>query len=49
MAKLKPAGKKATPNVFNKYRGALPCLIVVIGGMVLILMLFYASLQSAGK
>jgi len=46
MAKFKPArGKrKATSS-----RGAIPCLIVLISGAVLLTMLFYSILKSAGS
>lgn len=50
MARIRPAGKRAgKTNDFAKYRGALPCLIVVLGGMILVFMLFFASLKSASR
>ena len=34
MAKIRPAGKRGgNQNNLSKYQGALPCLIVVLGGM----------------
>ena len=43
MAKLKPARKKkaASPRP-----GAIPCILVVVLGIVLISLLFYAVLRS---
>ena len=50
MAKIRPAGKRSgNQNNLSKYQGALPCLIVVLGGMILVFMLFFASLKSASK
>lgn len=45
MAKFKPArGKKAAPK---KARGAIPCIIVLISGMALLILLFYAILKPS--
>jgi hypothetical protein len=49
MAKIKLAGKKTNRKDYNNLRSALPCLIVVIGGMVLVFLLFFASLKSASR
>ncbi len=50
MAKIRLAGKRGgNKNNLSKYQGALPCLIVVLGGMILVFMLFFASLKSASK
>jgi hypothetical protein len=49
MAKIKLAGKKPKANDYSKFRGALPCLVVIIGGMILVFMLFFASLQSSSR
>ena len=44
MAKLKPAGsKKAKPSDF---KGAIPCLVIVILGIVIMCLLFYFSLKG---
>lgn len=46
MAKLKPAkgGKKKKSSI----AGAIPCLILILSGMALLSLLFYAILRSAG-
>ena len=46
MAKIKPAGKKkkASSRVPG---GAVPCLVFLVLGFVLISLLFYAILKSA--
>ncbi len=49
MAKVRLAGKKTKQSDFSKYSGALPCLLVVIGGMILVFLLFFASLKSASR
>jgi hypothetical protein len=50
MAKIKLAGKKSgKTNDLSNYRGAIPCLIVVLGGMILVFLLLFASLQSANR
>jgi hypothetical protein len=42
MAKIKPAGsKKKSAN-----RGALPCLLLVVSGITLITLLFFAMMRS---
>jgi hypothetical protein len=46
MAKFKSAGaKKATPA--KSARSAIPCLILVVLGIVIMSLLFYFSLQSS--
>jgi hypothetical protein len=56
MAKPKLAGRKsgrtvspATASKAADIRGALPCAIIVIGGMILVSLLFFASLKSAAN
>lgn len=57
MARPKLAGKKpgsrsvspATRSKAADIRGALPCAIIVIGGMILVSLLFFASLKSASN
>ncbi len=57
MARPKLAGKKsgkttASASTISKaqdIRGALPCAIIVIGGMILVSLLFLASLKSASN
>ena len=45
MAKFKPAGGKKTPA--KSARSAIPCLVIVILGIVIMCLLFYFSLQSS--
>jgi hypothetical protein len=45
MAKLRPAGKKKKKKESNLK--AVPCLLLVITGIALLTMLFFAMLQSA--
>jgi hypothetical protein len=45
MAKFKPAGSKKAPA--KSARSAIPCLVIVILGIVLMCLLFYFSLQSS--
>ena len=48
MAKFKSAGsKKATPA--KSARGAIPCFVVIILGIVIMCVLFYYSLQSSNQ
>jgi len=48
MAKFKPAkGDKAKPAISPKAQGAIPCLIVIVGGILLISLLFYGMITSA--
>jgi len=45
MAKIRPAkGKKATAK---SARNAVPCLVVIVLGIVLFTLLFYAVLKSS--
>ena len=44
MAKFKSAGSKKAPA--KSARGAIPCLILVVLGIVIMCLLFYFSLQS---
>ena len=47
MAKLKPAGqKKAKSSTAKSIRGAVPCLVLIVAGIVLVCLMFYLSLQS---
>jgi hypothetical protein len=43
MAKFKPAGKKKKAR---GARSAVPCVIVIVAGIALFTMLFYAVLRS---
>jgi hypothetical protein len=45
MAKYRPAGSKKGKAAASN-RGLIPCAIVIIGGIALILILFYLVLQS---
>jgi hypothetical protein len=46
MAKLKPAkGKKKKSSI----AGAIPCLLLILSGIALMSLLFYAILKSAGS
>jgi hypothetical protein len=45
MAKFKPAGGKKAPA--KSARSAIPCLVIVILGIVIMCLLFYFSLQSS--
>lgn len=47
MAKFKPAGGKKVPA--KSARSAIPCLILVLLGIVLMSLLFYYSLQSSSS
>ncbi len=44
MAKFKPAGGKKASK--KSARSAIPCLVLVILGIVIMCLLFYFSLQS---
>lgn len=44
MAKFKPAGSKKTAA--KSARSAIPCLVLVVLGIVIMCLLFYYSLQS---
>jgi len=46
MAKFKPAGKnKPKPS---QMKGLIPCLILILAGIVLFTLFFYAMLKSSG-
>jgi hypothetical protein len=47
MAKFKSAGGKKTSEKVKSARAAIPCLILVALGIVLMSLLFYFSLQSS--
>ncbi len=44
MAKFKPAGGKKTPA--KSARSAIPCLVLIVLGIVAMCLLFYFSLKS---
>jgi len=44
MAKFKPAGSKKAPA--KSARSAIPCLVLIVLGIVIMCLLFYFSLQS---
>jgi hypothetical protein len=46
MAKFKSAGTKKTSEKVKSARAAIPCLVLVALGIVLMCVLFYFSLQS---
>ncbi|MBI3208631.1 MAG: hypothetical protein HYZ37_06995 [Candidatus Solibacter usitatus] len=48
MAKFKPAGKKKGGSGATG-PGAVPCVILIVGGIILVTLLFYAILGSARK
>lgn len=45
MAKFKPAGRR--PTAAPSARGAVPCIIIVVLGMALLFVLFYAILKGS--
>ncbi|MBV8820458.1 MAG: hypothetical protein JO022_19015 [Acidobacteriaceae bacterium] len=48
MAKVKLAGsKKAKPSRAEDIKGALPCLFLVLMAIVVLMVIFYYSLQSS--
>ena len=47
MAKFKPAGGKKAPA--KSVRSAIPCLVLIVLGIVLMCLLFYLSLQSGSS
>lgn len=49
MARFKPAksGKKSKETLSPKAQGAIPCLILIIGGFLLISLMFYGMMTSA--
>ncbi len=49
MAKLKPAkGGKSKQGEAKSFVGAVPCLVLIIGGLVLVFVLLNAMLRSQG-
>ncbi len=48
MAKLKPAGRKKSATATQRV-GMAPCAIVILAGMALLSILFYAALSSGGR
>lgn len=48
MAKLKPAGKKKQGPAMER-PGMVPCVVIILTGMALLSMLFYAALSSGGR
>ncbi len=48
MAKLKAAKKGKASKTKHKWAGAIPCLVVLLGGF-LLLMLLFTSLLSTSK
>jgi hypothetical protein len=46
MAKYKPAGSRKKPAAASNAR-AIPCLIVIVGILLLVFLLFYAMLKSS--
>lgn len=51
MAKYKAAGRggKAKQKSASDIKGLVPCLFLVIGGLVLVGLLFYAMLKQPGR
>jgi hypothetical protein len=47
MAKFKPAGKKKAAT--SRPGGAIPCIVLVVLGIVLMSLLFWAVLRSAAS
>ena len=47
MAKLKPAGKRKSSAPGAQLARGLPCLFIVIGGIVLVGTLFYLILKGS--
>jgi len=47
MAKFKSAGSKKTSEKVKSARAAIPCLVLVVLGIVIMCLLFYFSLQSS--
>ena len=47
MAKFKPARGKAKAGFRPRPAGALPCVIVIFGGMVLVMLFLYYVLKNA--
>jgi hypothetical protein len=47
MAKLKPAGgSKKKTGVKADIRAALPCLFIVVAGTIILMVIFFLSLQT---
>jgi hypothetical protein len=50
MGKFKPAkGEKSKEAINPKAQGAIPCLVLILGGLVMIALLFYGMMTSAAK
>jgi hypothetical protein len=47
MAKIKPAGKKKRKQKSNLQ--AIPCVLMILSGLILLALLFYALLQSSSS
>lgn len=47
MAKLKPVGSRRPAPARSNVRGALPCLVIVLGASALFAFLFYAALKGS--
>ncbi len=47
MGKFKPAGGKKAPA--KSARSAIPCLVLIVAGILIMCMLFYFSLQSGNS
>jgi hypothetical protein len=45
MAKFKPARAKGSGKAAPTARGAIPCILILVLGMALLLLLFYAILK----
>jgi hypothetical protein len=48
MARFRPPGSKKSGPPQKSARGLIPCLFILIGGLILIFVFFYLSL-NAGK
>jgi len=49
MAKFKSAGSKKPAEKVKSARAAVPCLVLVVLGILLMCVLFYLSLQTANQ
>jgi hypothetical protein len=48
MAKLRPAGKRKEASALQR-PGAVPCVVIIIAGMLLLALLFYSVLASSSR